>query len=65
MNYKEVFKTVEDISAFRAYLKKRGANHNYRMGVQYQGKATHAAVALKVDTLPWEVQCRVVTIVSL
>ena len=42
-----------------------GANNNYRMGVVFAGKTTHAAVALKVDALPMEVQQRVVKIVRL
>jgi hypothetical protein len=59
-----VFHTTEDISSFRNYLKKRGANSNYRMGVLFQGKATHSAVALKVDSLPRDLQKRVVRTVS-
>ena len=65
MDYRDAFKTTEDIPAFRNYLKKMGANNNYRMGVVFAGKTTHAAVALKVDALPMEVQQRVVKIVKL
>ena len=58
-----MFKTSEDINAFRSYLKKIGANSNYRMGVQYQGKATHSATALPLDKLPFDLQKRVARIV--
>ena len=60
MDYHDAFKTSEDIPAFRNHLKKMGANNNYRMGVTFAGKTTHAAVALKVDALPMEIQQRVV-----
>ena len=60
-----MFKTTEDIPAFRNYLKKLGANNNYRMGIAFAGKTTHAAVAVKVDTLPREIQRRLVKTVRL
>ena len=65
LSYKEAFHTTEDISAFKNVLKEKGANSNYRMGVQFKGKSTHSAVALKVDLLHRDLQRRLVRTVSL
>ena len=64
LDYRKAFQTTEDISSFKKYLKKRGANNNYRMGVQFQGKATHSAVALKVSSVSRDLQKRLVKTVS-